>query len=75
MNGNGKLEYEEDAGSDDDWSKPPFSKVLSHRRGRVRAGAANGRGPPPRSGGRDGFLNSGSLTAAGASFYHRYRLE
>ena len=26
MNGNGKLEYEEDAGSDDDWSKPPSVK-------------------------------------------------
>ena len=91
INGNGKLEYEEeeydeeeeyeddddpeeDEGSDDDGSEPPFSKIPSHRRGRMGAGAVNGRGPPRRSGGRDDFLNFGGLTAAGASFCHRRRL-
>ena len=57
---------EEDEGSDEDGSEPPLSKAPSHRRGREGAGAVNGRAPPRRSGGRDDFLNFGSLTAAGA---------
>lgn len=65
---------EEDEGSDDDGSEPPFSKVPSHRRGRGGAGAVNGRGPPRRSGGRDDFLNFGSLTAAGTSLSIRMNM-
>ena len=64
---------EEDEGRDNDGSEPPFSKMPSHRRGRVGADIVNGRGPPCRSGGRGDFLNFGGLTAAGASFCHRRR--
>lgn len=56
---------EEDEGSDEDGSEPPLSKSPVHRRGRGGAGAMNGRGAPRRNGGRDDFLNFGSLTAAG----------
>ena len=59
---------EEDEASDEDGSEPPLSKAPVHRRGRGGPGAVNGRGPPRRNGGRDDFLNFGSLTAAGPFF-------
>jgi len=62
-------DLEDDEGSDEDGSDPPLSKAAVHRRGHGGVGVVNGRGPPRRSGGRDDFLNFGSLTAAGAFFF------